>query len=96
MANSKCRWNCPDQWSEWSEWLASGLHARNRWRLPVLMTGMLLAGGRRTVTSWLRAAGVTDDYLAGGSYALEVATRLVPAEIHLRPLYDPENKRVRA
>jgi phenylpyruvate tautomerase PptA (4-oxalocrotonate tautomerase family) len=26
------------------------------------MTGMLLAGGRRTVTSWLRAAGVTDDY----------------------------------
>ena len=33
MANSECRWECPEQWSEWSEWLAAGLHARNRWRL---------------------------------------------------------------
>jgi len=62
MAKSKCRWDCPEQWSEWSDWLASGLHARNRWRLPVLLTGMLLASGRRTVTTWLRAAGVTGDY----------------------------------
>ncbi len=62
MAKSKCRWDCPEQWSEWSDWLASGLHARNRWRLPVLLTGMLFAGGRRTVTTWLRAAGVSDDY----------------------------------
>jgi SRSO17 transposase len=38
------------------------LHARNRWRLPVLLTGILFAGGRRTVTTWLRAAGVSDDY----------------------------------
>ena len=43
MAKSKCRWDCPEQWSEWSEWLASGLHARNRWRLPVLLTRMLIA-----------------------------------------------------
>ena len=62
MANSKCRWECPEQWSEWSDWLAAGLHARNRWRLPVLLTGMLFAGGRRTVTTWLRAAGVSDDF----------------------------------
>ncbi len=62
MAKSKCRWDCPEQWSEWSDWLASGLHARNRWRLPVLLTGILFAGGRRTVTTWLRAAGVSDDY----------------------------------
>lgn len=62
MANSECRWQCPEQWSEWSQWLAAGLHARNRWRLPVLLVGMLFAGGRRTVTSWLRAAGVSDDY----------------------------------
>ncbi len=62
MAKSKCRWDCPEQWSEWSDWLASGLHARNRWRLPVLLTGMLFAGGRRTVTTWLRAAGVSNDY----------------------------------
>jgi hypothetical protein len=62
MANSKCRWDCPEQWSEWSEWLAAGLHARNRWRLPILLTGILFANGRRTVTTWLRAAGVSDDY----------------------------------
>jgi len=62
MANSVCRWECPDQWSEWSEWLAAGLHARNRWRLPVLMAGILFASGRRTVTTWLRAAGVSDDF----------------------------------
>ncbi len=47
MANSVCRWECPEQWSEW---LSAGLHARNRWRLPVLLTGMLFASGRRTVT----------------------------------------------
>ena len=61
MANSECRWQCPEQWSEWSEWLAAGLHARSRWRLPVLLMGILFAGGRRTVTTWLRAAGVSDD-----------------------------------
>ena len=62
MAKSGCRWKCPDQWSEWSEWLAVGLHARNRWRLPVLLVGLLFAQGRRTVPSWLRAAGVSDDF----------------------------------
>ena len=62
MANSKCRWQCPNEWSEWSEWLAAGLHARNRWRLPVLLTGILFAHGRRTVTTWLRAAGVASDF----------------------------------
>ena len=40
--------------------------------------------------------GVSDDYLRSGSYALEVATREVPAELHLRPLYDPGNDRVRS
>src|SRR3989339_1582444 len=59
---AKANWQCPSQWSEWSEWLAAGLHARNRWRLPVLLTGILFAVGRRTVSSWLRAAGVSCDF----------------------------------
>lgn len=59
---AKTNWQCPDEWAEWSEWLAAGLHARNRWRLPVLLTGILFAVGRRTVTSWLRAVGVSDDF----------------------------------
>ena len=62
MAGCNCRWECPEEWSEWSEWLAAGLHARNRWRLPVLLVGIVLANGRRTVTSWLRAAAVSDDF----------------------------------
>ncbi len=62
MATSACRWDSPEQWSQWSIWLAAGLHGRNRWRLPVLLMGILFAGGRRTVTSWLRAAGVSADY----------------------------------
>ena len=59
---AKANWQCPSEWSEWSEWLAAGLHARNRWRLPVLLMGILFAVGRRTVTTWLRAAGVSDDF----------------------------------
>ena len=59
---AKTNWQCPSEWSEWSEWLAAGLHARNRWRLPVLLTGILFAVGLRTVTSWLRAVGVSDDF----------------------------------
>lgn len=62
MAKSKCRWQCPEQWAEWSEWLAAGLHGRNRWRFPLLLVGLLFANSRRTVTSWLRAAGVSDDF----------------------------------
>ena len=93
MANSKCRWECPEQWSEWSEWLAAGLRARNRWRLPVLMTGMLLASGRRTVTTWLRAAGVSDDFRAYyyfltrvGRKSESIATQLVALLLRALPL----------
>ena len=93
MANSVCRWNCPEQWSEWSDWLAAGLHARNRWRLPVLLTGMLFAGGRRTVTTWLRAAGVTGDYQdyyyfleCVGRNSKSIASRLTALVLQTLPL----------
>jgi hypothetical protein len=93
MANSQCRWKAPNQWDEWSEWLAAGLHARNRWRLPVLFMGMLFASGRRTVTSWLRAAGVTDDFqdyyyflAAVGRKINPIATQLVILILKTLPL----------
>lgn len=57
-------YHAPADWEDWSNWLAAGLHGRSRWRLPVLLTGLLFAGGRRVVASWLRAAGVSDDYRA--------------------------------
>lgn len=91
----KPNWKCPDQWSEWSEWLSAGLHARNRWRLPVLLVGILFANGRRTVTSWLRAAGISDDFddyyyflSVIGRKAKSIATQLVT--LVLRTLSLPE------
>lgn len=59
---AKANWECPQEWSEWSNWLAAGLHGRNRWRLNILLIGLLFAGGRRTVTSWLRAAGIDEGW----------------------------------
>ncbi len=93
MAIPICQWQCPNQWSEWSRWLAAGLHARNRWRLPVLLVGILFAQGRRTVTTWLRAAGVSDDYqdyyyslAALGRKTNSVATQLVTLILRTLPL----------
>ena len=93
MAKSKCRWQCPNEWSEWSKWLSAGLHARNRWRLPVLVVGILFAQGRRTVTTWLRAAGVSDDYqdyyyflAALGRKSESVATQLIALLLRTLPL----------
>jgi hypothetical protein len=51
-------WECPQEWSEWMKWLSVGLHGRCRWRLPILLLGILFAHGPRTVASWLRAAGI--------------------------------------
>jgi 4-methylaminobutanoate oxidase (formaldehyde-forming) len=39
--------------------------------------------------------GVTEAYLATGSYELEVASERVPATLHLAPLWDPSNARVK-
>lgn len=93
MAKPQCGWSCPEDWSQWSEWLAAGLHARHRWRLPVLFAGILLAHGRRTVTTWLRGAGVSDDFadyyyfLASlGRKSETVATRLLALVLRTLPL----------
>lgn len=90
---AKPSWQCPDDWSQWGEWLSAGLHGRNRWRLPLLMVGMLFARGRRTVTTWLRAAGVSTDFgdyyyfLAGvGRKANRVATQLLLLVLRVLPL----------
>ena len=52
------RYQPPTEWQQWVDWLAAGLHGRNRWRLSVIITGIIFARGRRTVTTWLRAAGI--------------------------------------
>jgi SRSO17 transposase len=51
--------------------LAHWLDCRSAARLPLLLFGILLASGRRTVTSWFRAAGITDEFRP--NYALVCA-----------------------
>jgi len=39
--------------------------------------------------------GIRDDWIMSGSYEINVAGRLFPIKIHLKPPYDPQNARVR-
>jgi 4-methylaminobutanoate oxidase (formaldehyde-forming) len=41
------------------------------------------------------AEGVSDDFLGSGGYELIVAMDRVPARIHMEPLFDPRNERVK-
>jgi hypothetical protein len=66
--------------------LASCLHPLSAARLPLLLLGVLFAKGRRTVTSWFRAAAITTDFRnaystlwAAGKRASWVATRVLAA-----------------
>ena len=52
-------WNLLAQWSPWVAAMAAPLHRRLAWRLPIVVAGILLASGRRTITGWCRGAEVT-------------------------------------
>ena len=78
--------------------LAHWLDRRSARRLPLLLLGILFAKGRRTVTSWFRAAGIADDFrpyyttvCATGREAEHMAISVVGA---VRPLLDPRRLRV--
>jgi hypothetical protein len=68
----------------WFARLASALDRRSAPRLALLFLGALLARGRRTVTSWIRAAGLSDQFrpcyttvAAAGKKAETIAAYLV-------------------
>jgi hypothetical protein len=46
----------------WINRLAGLLDPRLSWRLLPLVTGLMFATGRRTISSWLRAGGLSKDY----------------------------------
>ena len=46
----------------WIKRLAQMLEQRIAWRLLPIFAGLLFATGRRTVSSWLRAGELSDDY----------------------------------
>src|SRR3954470_2607188 len=77
--------------SAWFSQIVGGLDRRSAPRLLQLLCGALFARGRRTVTSWFRACGITDEFRpayhalwAAGRRAEWLASRLL-AEV-LRPL----------
>lgn len=56
------QWHLPQEMVLWITAMSATLDARQTARLLSLMTGVLFARGRRTVASWLRGAGLQDDY----------------------------------
>ena len=76
---------------QWFSWLASALDCRSAPRLALLFLGAVLARGRRTVTSWIRADGLGDQFrpcyttvAAAGKRTDRIARRLLTEVV--RPL----------
>jgi hypothetical protein len=75
LAPSQCHWFSA---------LAAALDPRSAPRLALLLLGAILARGRRTVTSWIRAAGLSQEFrpcyttvAAAGKRSDSVAARLL-------------------
>src|SRR4051794_18344046 len=76
---------------QWFSWLAVALDRRSAPRLASLFLGAVLARGRRTVTTWIRAAKLSGHYqrcyvavAAAGKRADRIARRLLTEVV--RPL----------
>src|SRR5205085_2145962 len=67
--------------SAWLAQVTGALDRRSAPRLLLLLVGALFAKGRRTVTSWFRAAGITTDFRRAYS-ALWAAGRRAEALAH--------------
>lgn len=74
-------YSAPNDWDQWLDQLAEALHARNRWRLSLLIMGILFATGRRT--SWLRAIGISDDFADYYYFLQPVGQRVKPIALRL-------------
>jgi hypothetical protein len=76
---------------QWFSWLAAALDRRSAPRFALLFFGAVLARGRRTVTTWIRAAKLSDQFrpcytavAAAGKRADRIARRLLTEVV--RPL----------
>src|SRR5438309_8114750 len=74
--------------------LAHWLQKRSAARLPQLLGGLLFARGRRTVTSWFRAAGIADDfrpaYTTVCACGRQASAMALSVQAAVRPLLDPK------
>src|SRR4051812_33675742 len=80
--------------------LAHWLDKRSAARVPLLLFGILFARGRRTVTSWFRAAAIAGDFRQGyvtvcsvGRHSGDMAFSALRA---VRPLLDTSRRLVLA
>jgi DDE superfamily endonuclease len=69
--------------------LAGALDPRSALRLPALLIGLLLARGRRTCTSWFRAAGIRDDFRRAYNVIGSCGRRADWLAVRLLPTVDP-------
>lgn len=51
--------------------------------------------GRSIGLGYVAADAPTKEWIESGTWQIEIATELMPAQPHLRPVYDPGNERVR-
>ena len=58
------KWIFPDNWQVLVVAICTILHQRSAWRLNIIIAGIVFAKGRKTITSWFRAAGITQRYKA--------------------------------
>jgi hypothetical protein len=58
------KWIFPDSWQIMTIAICSVLHQRSAWRMSIIFAGIVFAKGRKTVTSWFRAAGINKRYKA--------------------------------
>lgn len=89
----------PTVLSSWFAVLVSPLDRRSAPRLLLLLVGALFARGRRTITSWFRAAGITDAFRpaygalwALGRHAESLAVRLLLFVLRPRMLRAPGDR----
>ena len=90
------KWIFPNYWQVTVATLSSVLHQRSALRLNTIFAAMVFAKGRKTITSWFRAAGINCCYKAYyyfiGSLAKKtenIATELF--EIMIRRIYKNTN-----
>jgi hypothetical protein len=74
--------------------LAHWLQRRSAVRLPLLLYGLLFARGRRTITSWLRAADISDDFRPYYETVCAVGRRTdtmaLSVQLAVQPLLSPQ------
>ena len=86
-------WTLPGRIADWCQILTTALDQRSRKYFLTIVLGMLLGSGRRTVSCWLQAAGVNDDWQdhyyflqALGRRAKRVATELLHLAVKQIPV----------